>query len=353
MLVHVDDCDIIAEGGDMADAMIAIFRKIFTITAVNPEFMLGIRRRLHYDKEGVVERCECDMIAFIEGMHEAFKPQMPIKIPIDPVPPKLFLSKADCISDEESAGVIKAGFQAAVGMLLWAVRHCHDLGKTGVSMLCRVMSKPSWRAFNAAMQLISYLYHNRTEGIKFSIQGNRQLIGFVDASNKPDMLLDGICQFGCVFMFMGDPVCTISKKLRQVGLSSEHNEYMAMYYAHQQLVWIRQLLTEMGFGSMLTKPTVMFADNNAANTLSREDVVTHGNQYVALSYHFNKEVQEQALSTVHYIKTDDNISDLVSKCVDIAVRKRLQGALSGYDLRLIKRIELQVVDILKAWKLDI
>ena len=154
-------------------------------------------------------------------------------------------------------------------------------------------------------------------------------------------------------MWNGGPICAISKKLRQVGLSSEHNEYMAMYYAQQQLVWIRQLLTEMGLGLMLTKPTVMFADNNAANTLSREDVVTHGNQYVALSYHFNKEVQEQALSTVHYIKTDDNISDLVSKCVDVAVRKRLQGALSGYDLRLIKRIELHVLDILKTWKLDV
>jgi hypothetical protein len=350
MLVHVDDCDIIAEGNEMADAMMVVFTGIFKITVVDPVFMLGIRRRLHYDASGKVESCECDMIAFIEGMYEAFKAHMPVKIPTDPVPPKLFLSKADVISEEESAAVIKAGFQAAVGMLLWAVRHCHAIGKAGVSMMCRVMSKPSWRAFNAAMQLIAYLYHNRTEGIKFSVQGNRQMIGFVDASNKPDVLHDGICQWGTVFMWMGGPICEISKKLRQVGLSSEHNEYMAMYYAHQQLIWIRQLLQEMGLGAFIEKPTVMFADNNAANTLSREDVVTHGNQYVALSYHFNKEVQEQAISTVHYIKTDDNISDLMSKCVDVVARKRLQGPLSGYDIRLIKRIELQVIEIYKTWK---
>ncbi len=81
-------------------------------------------------------------------------------------------------------------------------------------------------------------------------------------------------------------------------------------------------------------------------------MVTHGNQYVALSYHFNKEVQEQAISTVHYIKTDDNISDLMSKCVDVLARKRLQGPLSGYDIRLIKRIELQVIEIYKTWKLE-
>jgi hypothetical protein len=102
---------------------------------------------------------------------------------------------------------------------------------------------------------------------------------------------------------------------------------------------------EMGLGSFIERPTVMFADNTAANTLSREDVVTHGNQYVALAYHYNKEVQEQGVSRVHYIKTDDNISDLMSKCVDVATRKRLQGALSGYDTRLIRRIELQVMEI--------
>jgi hypothetical protein len=352
MLVHVDDCDIVAEGDEMAEDMMEVFRGIFKITVVDPSFMLGVRRRLHYDKDDKVESCECDMIAFVEGMHQCFKEHMPKKIPTDPVPPKLFLSKADDVSEEESAAVIKAGYQAAVGMLLWAVRHCHPLGKTGVSMMCRVMAKPSWRAFNAAMQMICYLYHNRTEGIKFSATGNRTPIGFVDASNKPDLLDDGICQYGSTFIWMGGPICEVSKKLRQVGLSSEHNEYMAMYYAHQQLVWIRQLIMEMGLGDMIERPTVMFADNTAANTLSKEDVVTHGNQYVALAYHFNKEVQEQGVSTVHYIKTDDNISDLMSKCVDVAARRRLQGALSGYDVRLIRRIELQVRDIYDKWDQD-
>jgi hypothetical protein len=93
MLVHVDDCDIIAESDEMADAMIAVFSDIFKITVIDPSFMLGIRKRLHYDAAGRAESCECDMIAYVEGMFEAFKAHMPVKIPTDPVPPKLFLSK--------------------------------------------------------------------------------------------------------------------------------------------------------------------------------------------------------------------------------------------------------------------
>ena len=38
----------------------------------------------------------------------------------------------------------------------------------------------------------------------------------------------------------------ISKKLRHIGLSSEHNEYMAMFFANQANVWMRQLYMEMG-----------------------------------------------------------------------------------------------------------
>ena len=120
---------------------------------------------------------------------------------------------------------------------------------------------------------------------------------------------------------------------------------MAMYYAHQYLAWFRNLIREMGLEELIQMPTVMFTDNKAANTLSKEDVVTHGNQYVGLSYHYNKEMQENQESHVQYIITDDNISDLMTKIVEMPVRRKLQGPLSGYDTRLIRRLELEVFKI--------
>jgi hypothetical protein len=42
----------------------------------------------------------------------------------------------------------------------------------------------------------------------------------------------------------------------------------------------------------------------------------------------------------------------MSKCTDVAVRKRLQGAMSGYDVRLIMRIQEQVEEIYKEWTLE-
>ena len=76
----------------------------------------------------------------------------------------------------------------------------------------------------------------------------------------------------------------VSKKLRHIGLSSEHNEYMAMHFAHQGLIWVRQLFEELGLTDLIKAPTVMLADNKPANILSQEDIVTTGNQYMYLPY---------------------------------------------------------------------
>ena len=86
------------------------------------------------------------------------------------------------------------------------------------------MSRPSWAAWQAALHMLKWMIRNKNVGIKFTKGGNIFPVGFVDASNKPDPG-DGKCQFGFNLMWMGGPIFELSKKLRHIGLSSEHNEY--------------------------------------------------------------------------------------------------------------------------------
>ena len=344
MLAHVDDCDIIAESQQLVDDIKEICKTIWTLTDADPEYMLGVRRKLTRDKEGNVIECNLDMIPYIEGMAEAFKEHLPKGVIKTPVTKGMFISKNTVVSEQESKEVLNAGFQVAVGMLMWAVRMCYPGGKVAVSMMCRVMAKPSWEVFGEAMNLIAWLYQNRTVGIKFSKCGNTIPIGLVDASNKPDPS-DGKAQFGGVIMFMGATVIDISRKLKHSGLSSAHNEYMAMYYVHQALVWFRQLVAEMGLQELIKKPTIMLADNQAANLLSQEDIISHGNQYMYLPFHYNKEVQEQGFSFVEYVNTLQNISDLMTKAGGSRELNDLLGALTGHDTRLIEILAKKCADI--------
>ena len=67
-------------------------------------------------------------------------------------------------------------------------------------------------------------------------------------------------------------------------------------------------MQELGFDELVEKPTVVYGDNNQANTLCYEDIVTTGNQYIYLPYHWNKEVVELGYVEVRNIRTSLNLA---------------------------------------------
>ena len=154
------------------------------------------------------------------------------------MPENFFTTMSESVDPKESEEVLKSGYQCAMGMLLWASRRAYPMCKIGVHMLCRVMSKPTWTCFKAAMRMIRWLYDNRHKGIKIQHNQNIEPMGFVDASNKPDPK-DGHCMYGFIITLLGAPVCDQCRKLDHVGLSSEHNEYMALAHANKVMVWFR------------------------------------------------------------------------------------------------------------------
>jgi hypothetical protein len=143
---------------------------------------------------------------------------------------------------------------------------------------------------------------------------------------------------------MGGLIMDISKKLTHISLATQTAEYMVMAFAHQAMVWMRQLFQEMDLIHLIENSTLIFGDNKSANILATADVVSSGNQYVYLPYHYNKEVQELGLFIVHYVRTKDNISDLMTKAIKVAEFKTLVNALTGHDVTLINKL------IAKAWE---
>ena len=88
------------------------------------------------------------------------------------------------------------------------------------------------------MQMIQWMDQNKSVGLTYTAGVNTRPLWLVDASNNPDPA-DGHRQYGDVCMRMGAAVMEHSKKLKHVGLSSQHNGYMAMAFTHQSIVWMR------------------------------------------------------------------------------------------------------------------
>lgn len=339
MLLHTDDADCAGSSQAILEEIQSKIRTHWGIKAVNPDYMLGVHRVLQ--GEGKDRTVELTMTAFVESMALAFKKYVfddkklaKLKTPSEK---GMHLHK-HLRQDEESqrkqeaeATVVRdRGYAKLLGMILWAARMCFPECLVGASMLGRVMACPTEEAWSEGIKIMNWMIQNKHRGIKFSANGNEVPVVFVDASNKPDPS-DGKCQYGYVIMWKGGPIVTVSKKLAHVGLSAAHNEYMAMHWANRKIAWMRDFMLELELPEMVELPTLNCGDNQAALILSEEDIVTTGNQFIQVPYHYNKEMVLSGASEHIYVPTDLNLADVFTKCVTKQVIDTLLQRVLGYE----------------------
>ena len=121
------------------------------------------------------------------------------------------------------------------------------------------------------------------------------------------------------------------KKLKHVGNSSEHNEYMGITQVVKRLIWFRQLLEEIGAAlEVPLQPTIVFGDNTQANRLCRERFISPGNQYIYTAHHLNKKAVQLGIADIRWLSTKINIADLLTKPVSRQVFTNLVDQLTGH-----------------------
>ena len=87
------------------------------------------------------------------------------------------------------------------------------------------------------------------------------LIGYSDSDWAGD-LDDRKSVSGYMFKLCGAPISWRSKNQTSVALSTAEAEYVALFIATQEAVWLKQLLFELRIEQ--SKPTVIYEDNQSA-----------------------------------------------------------------------------------------
>ena len=321
-----DDADMIGDDDEILQQTFQRINAQWECKLTDPEYMLGVRRVVMEDEDEM--SVHLTMTAFIDSISETFKAHLINRRVHTPIPDKVFLHKSIRVDEDETRRVLGRGFQNLFGMLLWAARGVYPECLVGCSMLGRLMANPTEEAWKVACWMLSYLQQHKNQGIRFSSRGNDEPVAYYDASNKADPT-DSKCQYGYCHMWQGGPVIACSKKLAHVGLSAAHNEYQAAHWCNRHTIWLRELLTEVEMEDALQEPTVTFGDNRAAILLSEEDIVSTGNQFITIPYHYNKEVIERGEVTMRFVPTADNLADLFTKAVSRQTLDRLLPRLIG------------------------
>ncbi len=92
------------------------------------------------------------------------------------------------------------------------------------------------------------------------------LFSYADADWASD-INDRKSTSGYMFKLAGAAVSWSSKKQTSVALSSTKAKYIAGAHAAKEVVWLRQLLSELGLGTR--HPTTLLIDNQSAIAIAK------------------------------------------------------------------------------------
>ena len=167
---------------------------------------------------------------------------------------------ATCATPKQQSYVDAFPYAEIVGSLLYlAVVTRIDI-MFAVSVLTRHLKCPTYAACKAACRVLNYLSHHPAHAIRYhgSVLDLHVYTDSDWASDKDTRRSTS----GFVVCLGGGVINWLSKLQPIVTVSSMEAEYVACFFAVQDIVWIRQMLRDLGLTR--TQPTKVFIDNISA-----------------------------------------------------------------------------------------
>ncbi len=142
------------------------------------------------------------------------------------------------------------------------------------------------------------------------VPGGMTLHGYVDADWASDVN-DHKSTSGFVFMLAGGAISWSSKKQGAVALSSTESEYIAGAHAAKEAIWLRQLLSNLGYGTHL--PTLLRIDNQSAITIAKNPEFHDRTKHIDIRYHYLRQKYESGEIALDYTPTHAQPADVLTK----------------------------------------
>ncbi|GKB50819.1 putative RNA-directed DNA polymerase [Tanacetum coccineum] len=132
-------------------------------------------------------------------------------------------------------------------------------------------------------------------------------------------------------VFLGDSLVTWkSKKQSTLSKSSAEAEYRSMASATCEVIWLSNLLGDMGVKNLL--PVVMYCDNSSALQIAANPVFHEKSKHFEIDVHLVKEKVASGVIKTKKIHTTQQIADILTKGLDIDQHNILCGNLRMLDM---------------------
>ena len=337
--MHTDDVNMAGQSNAVMKYILKVSNDAWKVKEVDPAYMLGVQHLFSIDKGGVW--CiEHKMPLYIEGLVLIWSDFLDLagfgkRSPKTPAPSKIVLSLHDplnMVSTEESTLVLKRGYANLAGGLIWPIKNVYHAGLYAVSNITTVMSKPSEEAWSYAMHTLAWLRGVADEGLKFRGDDPMPMHAFVDASLEID-IGDGRVRAGHTIRLAGGPIISRSSKLQRVSKGIPGAEYMQIRNCGADIMWLRDVLCEMGLHIILPGPTEMHSDSTGAMDWAKFGRLTQANKHLALAYYEVQEwVQNDYAIILMKIASPVNLADFLTKNPTLQMVRAFVRWLHGHEI---------------------
>ena len=183
-----------------------------------------------------------------------------------------------------------------------------------VSQLCKCMHKPTPELIAEIDHLLSYLARTADLGLTYSCEQAR-LSGFADASWEVKHSTSG-----WLVKWQSAAISWGSRKQKSIALSSCEAEIIALSEAAKDVVYLRKLVK--GLDAPEPGPTQLASDSKSARDVSYNPEHHDRMKHVERRHYFVRDMVEAFELEVPFVRTHNNLADLLTKPMKNATRFR-------------------------------
>ncbi|KAK8954800.1 hypothetical protein KSP39_PZI002048 [Platanthera zijinensis] len=291
ILVYVDD--IILTGDDSSGILQIkeVLRTTFEVKDLGPlKYFLGIE--VARSKQGISlsqRKYTLDLLS-----DTGLLGCSPVSTPMDPNH-RLHAESGDPLPDQ-------GRYQRLVGRLIYLTNTRPDIS-FAVSVVSQFMHAPRTSHLDAVFRILHYL------------------------KGSPGL---GLFYRSDVYVLCGNLISWKSKKQSVVSRSSAEAEYRAMAHGATELLWLRTLLTELGFPP--SGSSTLVCDNQSALMLASDSVLHERTKHIEVDIHFLREHIRSGTLATTYVPSAEQTADAFTKAVGPSRLLSTYGKLGLLDL---------------------
>ena len=218
-----------------------------------------------------------------------------------------------CLRKNQGDVVMLDKYRSLVGQIMFYMVKVGPDVANAARELAQHMTNPGVEHWKSMERMVGYMKSKDFYGIVLRKPESLKAIDFCDA-NYATNVDDRKSVSGSLNTVGGMVTGWGSKTQHTQSLSSCESEYISLSHCTQDVIFRRNLINEV---AKHEDPAIIYEDNEGAIFLAKNQQVSMRTKHIDVRAHFIRDCIKNNWITVKKIKTENNVSDIMTKNCDV------------------------------------